>query len=288
MWRMVEPTTRAATILGVVGNLALTVFKFAAGLLSGSMAVLADSFHSLSDLLASSIVYIGMKHATRPPDERHPFGHGDVEALTGLFVAIILALVAYELGRGSILTILHGSATRIGPAAIYASAISVVAKEAMARYTFSAARKSMSMALEASAWDHRSDALSSVAVLAGVSLAMGGIWVADPIIAFGMACAIGFIGFRIARKNVENLIGTVPRPETVTKIERIVRGVPEVIDVHKIRLHYFGPYAEVDMHVVMDPKMTIEESHATTDTIIEIVRSTLPDIAFVNIHVEPR
>jgi len=278
---------RAATI-GIWGNLLLTSFKLVAGLLSASMAVIADSIHSLSDLLASALVYVGLREAKRPPDKEHPFGHGGIEAVIGLIIAVSLAIIAYELARESAARLLRGHLPAIGALAIVASILSILVKEAMARYTFAAAREARSPSLEANAWDHRSDAISSVAVLFGVTAAFLGFRILDPLFALGMAFIIGAIGIKIGRKNVENLIGTVPDPEMASKIRKLVEVLPEVKSVHKIRLHYFGPYAEVDMHVIMNPYMTIQRSHAVTDRLIEKVKQDFPEIAFVNIHVEPK
>lgn len=290
--RMSEPQIErradTAALLGIVGNFLLTAFKLAAGLISGSMAVMGDSLHSLSDLLASLLVLLGIREARKPPDPEHPFGHGDIEAIIGLFIAISLAVIAYELGRGSLLLVIRQEYKEIGYLAIIAATVSVALKEGMARYTFRAARETHSLALEANAWDHRSDAISSVAVLLGVSVAILGVRILDPLLGLAMAIIIGVVGARIGKKNIENLIGTIPDPEMTKRISKLVLSFPEVRTVHKIRLHYFGSYAEVDMHVIMDPKMTIDDSHKVTDRIIESVRGEMPELAFVNVHVEPK
>jgi cation diffusion facilitator family transporter len=277
-----------AALVGILGNLLLTAFKLVAGILSGSMAVIGDSLHSLSDSLGSLLVYLGIRKARQPPDPEHPFGHGDIEAITGLFIAISLALIAYEFGRRSLVMILQGESQQIGYLAIVAAVVSVVLKESMARYTFGVAKETHSLALDASAWDQRSDALSSLVVLAGVSAAVLGYQILDSVFAVGMAVLIGVVGVRIGKKNIENLVGTLPDPEMAGRIEGLVLSFSAVRTVHKIRLHYFGSYAEVDMHVIMDPTMTIEMSHDVTDGIIERVKANIPEIAFVNVHVEPK
>lgn len=274
--------------MGIWGNLILTSFKFVAGILSNSMAVIGDSLHSFSDLLASALVYVGLREAKKPPDTEHPFGHGSIEAVVGLIIAVSLGIIAYEFGRGSALRLIRGDLSAIGVLAIVASVTSIVLKEAMARYTFTVAREARSPSLKANAWDHRSDAISSVAVLVGVTAAFLGARILDPVFALGMAVIIGAIGIKIGRENIDNLIGTVPDPEMASKIRKLVEVAPEVKSVHKIRLHYFGSYAEVDMHVIMNPSMSIEKSHAITDLLMEKVKEGFPEIAFVNVHVEPR
>ncbi len=285
--QLAEKADRAGMI-GIFGNMVLTAFKLAAGVLSGSMAVIGDSLHSLSDLLATILVYAGVRQARRPPDAKHPFGHGGIEAIVGLFVAISLALIAFEFGRESLTILLQRHFSQVGALAMVAAAASIVVKEAMARYTFGVANETKSMALNAAAWDHRSDAISSVVVLIGVTAAFMGARILDPLFALGMAFVIGLVGVRIGKQNVENLIGTLPDPDMNREIEAIVSSFPEVKGIHKIRLHYFGPYAEVDMHVIMNPSMTIERSHAVTDRINEQVKARLPQITYVNVHVEPR
>jgi len=280
--------SKRAAAVGIWGNLLLTSFKVVAGILSNSMAVVGDSLHSLSDLLASALVYVGLREARKPPDTEHPFGHGSIEAVVGLIIAVSLAMIAYEFGRGSVLKLIHGHFPAIGALALVASVLSITVKEAMARYTFAVAREANSPSLRANAWDHRSDAISSVAVLLGVTAAFFGVRIMDPIFALGMAVIIGVIGVKIGKENIENLIGTVPDPEMTSKIRKLVEVAPEVESVHKIRLHYFGSYAEVDMHVIMNPSMSIEKSHAVTDRVIEKVKEGFPEISFVNVHVEPR
>jgi len=277
-----------AALIGVVGNLILTAFKLLSGILSGSLAVVGDSLHSFSDLLASGLVYFGIRKSREPPDHEHPFGHGDVEAVVGLLIAISLAIIAYELGRRSLVALLSSAPSSIGFLALVAAAVSAVTKELMARYTFSVSKETRSLALEANAWDHRADAISSTIILVGVAFAFFGLPRLDPVLALGMALLIGFVGARIGKKNIDNLIGTVPDPSLVKRIERIALSLPQVRGVHNVRIHYFGSYAEVDLHAIMDPSMSIETSHKVTDQIIERLKADLPEFAFVNIHVEPR
>ncbi len=279
---------KRAALVSTLGNIFLALFKLTAGLMSGSMAVIGDSLNSFSDLPTSFLAYFGIRKAREPPDSKHPFGHGDIEAIVGLFVAISLTLVAYEFGRESIMTLIRGEFRVVGPLAIFATVVSVVVKLAMARYTFSVAREVRSPALEAVSWDHRSDIFASLGVLLGVTAAYMGVKVLDPLFALGMAFVIGWTGIRVGKKNINNLIGTVPDPGMTKRMREIVKSVPEVKGVHSIRIHYFGSYAEVDMHVVMNPSMTIENSHLIADTIIEKVRAELPDFIFVTVHVEPR
>jgi cation diffusion facilitator family transporter len=110
----------------------------------------------------------------------------------------------------------------------------------------------------------------------------------DPALAIVMAVFIGWVGIRVGKRNIENLIGTIPDPELVQRIEEVVCSIRGVREVHNIRLHFFGPYAEVDMHVVMDPSMTIEKSHVIADEIIRKTKGQITQIEFVTVHVEPR
>ncbi len=279
---------KKASLIGIVGNSCLAVFKLAAGLFSGSLAVIADSLNSLSDLPGSLLVWYGLRKARKPPDTKHPFGHGDVEALIGLFVAISLVIVAYELGKQSVFRLIQQRYGTVGWLAILASGVSTVVKIALALYTSKLGEEVHSPALQAQAWDHKSDALSSAAVMFGVTGAHLGVGVLDPLLAFLVALVIGWMGIRVGKSNIENLIGTVPDLEMVERIEEIASGVKEVREVHKIRVHYFGPYAEVDMHAIMDPFLTIERSHAVTDHMIERIRNEIPEIRYATIHVEPR
>ena len=275
-------------MVSILANALLGIFKFVTGILSGSIAVIGDSLNSFSDLPSSVLVFYGIRKARQPPDPEHPFGHGDIEALIGLVIAISLVLVAYEFGRASILRLVQGDYESIGFIAILATLVSIGTKVVLAKFISSEAKITRSLALEAQAWDHRSDAISSTAVLIGVIAAYLGFGFMDPALAIIMAIFIGWMGVRVGKRNIENLIGTVPDPELVQKIKQVVVSIKGVRGVHNIRLHFFGPYAEVDMHIVMDPTMTIETSHFIADEIIRQTKSQLPQIEFVTVHVEPR
>jgi len=279
---------KRAAIISILVNALLGIFKLVIGILSGSIAVIGDGLNSFSDLPSSILVFFGIRKARQPPDPEHPFGHGDIEALIGLIIAISLVLVAYEFGRTSLLRLIQGRYGSIGFLAIAATLVSIGAKVILARHISSEAVKARSPALEAQAWDHRSDAVSSTAVLIGVIAAYLGFEFMDPALAIVMAFFIGWIGLRVGKRNIDNLIGTLPDPELAQRIEETVGSVQGVREVHNIRLHFFGAYAEVDMHVVMDPAMTIERSHLIADEIILQTRNHFPQIKFVTVHVEPR
>ncbi len=271
--------------VGVFGNIILSTFKLIVGIVSNSTAVMADSMHSLSDVATSLMVWVGIRMSDKPPDEEHPYGHGDVEPIVGLLISIALVLVGFEFARHAINEIFTGVVAPT-PLAAYATVFVIIYKEGMARYVLSVADKIKSPALKADAQHHRSDVYSSIAVLIGVSGSILFYPILDPLAGIVVSLIVIKMGFDVGRENIQQLMGTVPSPEVKERIERLALSVKGVKMAHNIRIHYFGAYATVDLHVCVDESLLLSEAHKIAHQVQRKIVE-IPEISSALVHVEP-
>lgn len=277
---------RRVVLFTLAGNLVLTVVKALVGLLSGSMAMLAEAVHSAADVLASSGVLLGLTIAGRPPDANHPYGHGKVESLVGLAVAGVLVYIGASLGI-STLALLREPAGVPGIVALWTAFLAIPAKEVMYRYTIRVARQSQSVALMADAWHHRADAIISLAVLAGIGGARLGLPLADPLVSLAICLLIGRIGGRIALKAFDQLTDACPGPERVKTYRRAVEEVTGVREVHGLRVRSYGSLRYLDVRIGVDQNLSVREGHSICGAVRECLQRHHPEVAEVLIHVTP-
>lgn len=279
-------TGEGITLIGLGVNLGLMGLKLGLGVVSGSTALVADGIHSLSDLATDLMVLGGLRIARRPVDQNHPYGHGKFETLAG--TAVALALV----GVG-IFIVWEAAALRRGPlslswAVALAAALSIALKEWLYRATMRVATKSGSSSIAANAWHHRSDALSSIPVLFGGVFAGFGIPQADSVAAMVVALFIGWAALRILRQTVHELTEGALSPPDQAKVVAAIEGVEGVRSWHELRTRHVGQDAFVDVHIQVDPSLTVEESHRIATKVEEAVRTALNGRASVTVHVEPK
>ncbi|MBQ5789093.1 MAG: cation transporter [Thermoguttaceae bacterium] len=290
------------TIIGALINVALTALKTGVGLLGGSSALVADGLHSLSDLATDAIVLVGARFWTRPADENHPNGHAKIESLATLFVAVALAVVAFELLRSSVAKIdaildatLAGAVEPLRRSALFCALgvalLSIVAKEAIYRATLAVGRRERSSAVVANAWHHRSDALSSIPTalaIAGV-LAFGPNFAfLDPVGAVVVAFMILKTAFEIARPTVATLCDASADAQIVDAVRKIALENAAIQFPHKIRTRPLGGalYA-AHLHVRVDPETTVRDAHRLSHELAAEIRTRVPAIVETTVHVEP-
>lgn len=280
-----------AALIGVFGNVLLSAFKFVAGMLAGSTAVIADALHSFSDVIVSSVTWFGLRVSRRPPDREHQYGHGDVEPIIGFVVSIFLILLGVEFAKYAVDKIYAPDFAMLGsvpkPLAIYATIFSIIFKELMSRYTIKIADSIRSAALSADAQHHRSDVYSSLVVLVGVVGARSGHPFLDPAAGLFVAAVIVFIGFRVGRDNIFQLMGTVSNPELNDRIEKFVSAMSEVKLIHRITIHGMGAYFKVDVDVCVDENLTLREAHRIAHEVQNKIKENFSEISYVLVHVEP-
>lgn len=282
------------TLTGSVGNLLLTLFKFFAGIVGGSAAMVADAVHSLSDLATDIVVICFVRIAGRPCDKDHDFGHGKYETLAtaviGLALLAVGAGISWE-GATAIYRFAHGEA-RPAPEriALIAALLSIAVKEGLYHYTMRAARRLRSGAVAANARHHRSDALSSIGTAAGIggAICLGSGWsVLDPVAAVIVSVFIVRAGFRSLLPCLEELLEKSLPEKDEHFIEQTILSHPGVSDPHNLRTRRIGAYCAIEVHFRMDGRTTIEEAHAATRDIEDRLRRRFGPATIINTHVEP-
>jgi cation diffusion facilitator family transporter len=278
-----------ATFLGLAVNVTLAVAKFLAGLFGHSQALIADAVESLADIFSSIIVWRGLVVAETPPDEDHPSGHGKAEPLAAAIVSAMLLLAAGLIAYHS----LHGLTDRSdAPAAwtLILLVIVIATKEMLFRFVLRESETVSSSAVETDAWHHRSDAITSAAAFLGISISLiggKGYEAADSWAALVAACVIGFNGWRLLRPAFNELMDRAPDSKLIEQIRAVAKTVPGVDGVEKTHVRKMGYQFFVDMHVEVDPQMSVENSHRIGHEVKDRVRAEIPAIRDVLIHIEP-
>jgi cation diffusion facilitator family transporter len=272
-------------IISVVANSILFVLKFWAGIITGSIALTADAWHTLSDSLSSIIVIVGVKLSSKKPDANHPFGHGRWEQVAALFIAFLLGTIAFGFLKDSITQFNKQESTEFGTIAIVVTIISIVAKEALAQYAFYIARKTDNVSVKGDAWHHRTDALSSVIVLVGILFAEKFWWV-DSVMGAIISLMLFYATFQIAREAINKLLGEQPSPELIEKIKKSISQYNvESLQLHHFHIHNYVGHQELTFHIKLRNDLTIEEGHRITTEIEKIIFDTFGIVS--TIHVEP-
>ncbi|MDE6300176.1 MAG: cation diffusion facilitator family transporter [Muribaculaceae bacterium] len=282
------------TLVGSIVNVLLTVFKFVAGIVGRSSAMTADAIHSLSDLLSDAVVMIFVKLSGRPVDSDHDYGHGKYETLATIIVALMLAGAGLWLAIASAADIFAGlnGAELPEPTmlALVAAVASVAAKEGLYRWTIYRERRINSPLLVANAWHHRSDALTSVAAIIGISGAMflGGKWrLLDPGAAFVVSWFILAAAWKQCKPAIDILLEKALPPETKDHIRRIILETPGVKAMHHLRTRNIGPGIAIECHIKLDPDISLRDAHEIASQVEKRLRAEYGRKTHVGIHMEP-
>ena len=277
---------RRITLWAICLNVALFGLKYWAGYVSGSVALVADAWHTLSDSLSSVVVLVGIAVSARPPDGRHPFGHARAELIAAMLVGVLLALVGVGLLREAAARLVEQTPARFGWVAISVTILSLVAKEAMARWTLWGARVSGMESLRADAWHHRSDAISSAVILAGI-LSSGWAWWIDGGLGVLVALLILYTAYTVVRDAASPLLGEAPDPGLIAQLNHVCSEVAgTAVDVHHVHLHRYGAHLEVTFHLRLPAHMALASAHELTTRVEQRLRTELELEA--TIHMEPR
>ena len=282
------------TLWGSVVNVTLTALKFAAGILGCSAAMIADAVHSLSDLLTDFVVLLFVRISSRPADSDHPYGHGKYETLATAIVAVALlaagGVLAAE-GVQKILSAIHGEELVMpGRIALWAAIISIAAKEIIYWLTIRVSRRVQSSALEANAWHHRTDALSSVATSIGIggALLFGGKWaILDPIAAALVSIFILVAAARLLHEALQDLLEKRLPEEVENEIRAMVAADSEMSEMHKLRTRRVGNVYSIEMHLRMDGNMPLAEAHRHSAMLEQRLRERFGQQTMITIHMEP-
>jgi len=279
---------RKVTLIGAVIDLVLGVTKILVGWVAHSQALVADGIHSLSDLATDVLVLYAAKHSHKDADEEHPYGHGRIEALATIALGITLILVALGIAWEAVQRMNQpGLLLRPGATALVVAFVSIVSKEAIYQYTMRTARRLRSDMLMANAWHSRSDAISSIVVLIGVAGAMYGYPYLDSVAAIVVAVMIAKIGFDQARSSGAELIDTALEPGDVDSIRAQIFSIPGVRAVHMLRTRKSASDAFVDVHIQVDPRVSVSEGHQIGETVRRQLIDKIDVVADVTVHIDP-
>ena len=271
--------------ISIVVNVGLFALKYWAGIVTDSIAITADAWHTLSDSLTSVIVIIGVKISTKPADKEHPFGHGRAEWVASIIIGILLTLIAFNFFSESIQRLRSHESVQYGAIAIIVTVVSILMKEALAQYAIWAGKKTDSKAVKADAWHHRSDAVSSLIILIGIFFNRFFWWI-DGILGIIVALLILYAAFDILKDSVSPILGKQPDEELVKQIKKLcLERTGEEVHAHHFHIHDYGGHAELTFHIRLNQEMTLEEAHDIATRIENSIKINL-DIE-TTIHIDP-
>jgi len=273
----------------IIGNMLLVLLKLAAGIIAHSGAMLSDAIHSASDVLSTVVVIIGVKFADRPEDEDHQYGHERFECVAGIILSIFLLATGVMIGVGGLEKIFGGAdVIQIpGALALVGAVVSIVVKEWMYHYTIKVAVRINSSALKASAWDHRSDALSSIGALIGIIGARMGYPVMDPIASVVICLFIIKVAISIFRESVDKMVDKALPDDKVQAIRATVEGTAGVEGIHNLKTRMFGSKEYVDVIILVDRDATLASAHYIANCVHDSVEHEHPSVKHCMVHVHP-
>jgi len=275
-------------IVSVVVNAALFGVKFWVGMITGSIALVADAWHTMSDSLTSIFVVFAAKLASKKPDKEHPFGHGRWELISAIIIAFILVFIGFEFFTGSIERFQNRESVVYGTLALVVTIVSIIVKELLAQYGFYIGRKTNNPVVTADGWHSRSDALSSVVVLIGIIVARfaPGFWWMDSVLGIFCALAIFYAAFEIMKESITRMLGEEPDAEFIEALDIELSKIYEKdMKLHHLHLHNYISHKELSLHVRLDGNMTVDEGHNIASSIEKMIKEKFDMDA--TIHIEP-
>ncbi len=278
---------KSVTLWGIVLNLVLTVGKYFAGYFGRSQALLADATHSLGDLLTDFVTLWGIRCSRMPKDWNHPYGHGKIETIASCIVGIGLLGVGVMIGWEGILKCLNVPQTSPSLLALSMALITAVSKEALFRYTYRRGKEINSKAVLANAYDHRSDALSSLAALAGIAGAMLGWRILDPLAAVIVAGMILKTGLSVTMEAAYELAETSVPQRMLDQIKEVAMHAEGVASIGDVRARQVGCDIVMELTIVVNPDLTVREAHAIADQVELEIQGHIKDAGLITVHVEP-
>jgi cation diffusion facilitator family transporter len=275
-----------ATVIGLAGNIFLFAIKLIAGIISGSLALLSDAINSFTDIAASLAIFICVRVSDKEADEGHPFGHHRAEPIAGLIVAVLAAVLGFEIIRVSVERLISDDAISIGPLVLIVPLITMLAQGIMAWHFKRVGDSVNSPAIRASAFDSLNDIFVSFAVLIGILGARQGYPIMDAIAGFLVSLWIIYTGYKIGVENIDYLMGRSPDRAFIELIKNAAKDTQGVKSLNKIRAHYVGNFIHVEMHIAVDKNLSTVESHAIGEDVEKrIEKFDAIEKAFV--HIDP-
>ena len=283
------------TLVGGVVNVVLLLFKFVAGIVGHSAAMVADAVHSLSDFVTDVIVLVFVHISSKPKDKSHDYGHGKYETLAMTLIGVALLIVAIGIiyhGAMEIVAWLNGEQLEApGTLALWAALLSVLLKEGVYQYSMVKAHQLNSQVVEANAWHHRSDALSSVGTAIGIggAIFLGQRWtVLDPIASLVVGAFIVKVAVDLLHRGIDDLMEHSLPEDVEEEILRIVGELKGVVDPHDLRTRKIGNHYAIELHILMDGDITLREAHNKASEVEDLLKARYGEHTHVAVHVEPQ
>jgi len=272
--------------VSVIVNTGLFAVKLWASIITGSIALAADAWHTLSDSLSSFVVIIAAKLASKKADKEHPFGHGRWEQIASIFIAFLLGMIAFVFLEESVRKFISKDrSAEFGKIAIIVTAVSIVVKELLAQYAFYLGRKAHNTNVKADGWHHRSDALSSVVVLVGILFAHKFWWI-DSLLGFIIAIMLFYAAFEILKEAVTKILGEEPKQKLIDDITNEIKSIyKDDLNIHHFHIHNYISHKELTFHIRLNKDITIGKGHVIASAIEDRILEKFKMSA--TIHVEP-
>lgn len=275
------------SVVTIVINVVLSAIKIIAGIIGKSSAMLADGVHTLSDVLTTFVVLIGLKISSKEADIKHPYGHEKYELVFAKLLSIILGATGLFIGYEGIKALKSGNIEIPGKVALIAAVISIVTKEGMYWYTINVAKDIKSLSMEADAWHHRSDAFSSIGTFAGILGARMGLRILDPIAAIIVSIFIIKVGVDLYIKSIKGLVDESADDEIIQEIKEITLSVKGVKNIKNLKTRIFGNKIYVDIEIMVDGNISVTEGHDVAEKVHDLIEYAIKDVKHCMIHVEP-
>ena len=284
-----EKIAMKVSIISIIANVVLAAFKLVAGILAHSSAMLSDAIHSASDLFSTFVVMIGIKIASKEPDEEHPYGHERMECVAAIILATILCITGLGIGKNALSNITGNSGEMAVPGvlALIAAIVSIIVKEAMFWYTRHYAKKIDSGALMADAWHHRSDALSSIGAFIGIIFARMGYVMMDSIACLVICVFIVKAAYDIFKDAIDKMVDKSCSLEVEAEIRTIVMSVDGVKGIDSLSTRLFGNKMYVDIEIRADGEKTLNETHEIAEAVHDSIGAQFEKVKHIMVHVNP-
>lgn len=282
---MNDKTPLTITWISIFLNVLLAGLKFWAGIVSNSIAILADAWHTLSDSISSLAVFFGLKFSAQPADKEHPYGHGRAELIASLVVGVLLAVIGFSFLVESIIKFQSRTSVHYGSLAVWVTVISVIVKEVMGSYSIFVGKKFNYNSMKADGWHHRSDAISSLVILIGILLG-NSFWWMDSVLGFLVSLAIFYTTYRIMKDSISILIGEGLEPELEAEIIAYGEGLAGTLDLrpHHFMIHRYGNHTELTFHIRLPGHFSLSQAHEIASRYENVLEKSLK--ISVTIHVD--
>lgn len=284
-----EKTAMKVSIISIIANVVLAAFKLVAGILAHSSAMVSDAIHSASDVFSTFVVMIGIKIASKEPDEEHPYGHERMECVAAIILATILCITGLGIGKNA-LEFITGNSSEVsvpGMLALIAAIVSIIVKEAMFWYTRHYAKMIDSGALMADAWHHRSDALSSIGAFIGIIFARMGYVMMDSIACLVICVFIVKAAYDIFKDAIDKMVDKSCSLEVEAEIRTIVMSVDGVKGIDSLSTRLFGNKMYVDIEIRADGEKTLNETHEIAEAVHDSIEAQFEKVKHIMVHVNP-